>query len=203
MISHAAGAVFAAVAGSCMIWKASLTGDSWRIISASVFMFSLICLYTISAVYHGLYRNNGKRVLRILDHDMVFFLIMGTYTPYCLVGLREYSPAWGFSIWGAVMALGIIGIVLNSCDIKKFMKFSMVDYLLMGWLILISFYPLVQAIGWYPATFLLLLGGISYSIGAGLYGVGKKKSPWFHTVFHFFVLAGTILMFFSLYFFVI
>lgn len=203
MLSHAFGVIFSLVGGIFLLIKASYTGDAWRIVTSAVFMFSLLALYTISSVYHGLYRNNGKRVLRVLDHDMVFFLIMGTYTPYCLVTLREYSPGWGYSIWGIVMVLGIVGIVLNSCNIKKFFIFSMVDYLLMGWCVIISMYPLLMSLGWWMGTFLLLMGGVSYTVGAVLYAVGKKKSPWFHTVFHFFVLLGTILMFFSIYFYVV
>lgn len=203
MLSHAFGVIFSLVGGVFLLIKASYTGDAWRIVTSAVFMFSLLVLYTISSVYHGLYRNNGKRVLRVLDHDMVFFLIMGTYTPYCLVTLREYSPGWGYSIWGIVMVLGIVGIVLNSCNIKKFFIFSMVDYLLMGWCVIISMYPLLMSLGWWMGTFLLLMGGVSYTVGAVLYAVGKKKSPWFHTVFHFFVLLGTILMFFSIYFYVV
>lgn len=203
MLSHAFGVIFSLVGGIFLLIKASYTGDAWRIVTSAVFMFSLLVLYTISSVYHGLYRNNGKRVLRVLDHDMVFFLIMGTYTPYCLVTLREYSPSWGYSIWGIVMVLGIVGIVLNSCNIKKFFIFSMVDYLLMGWCVIISMYPLLMSLGWWMGTFLLLMGGVSYTVGAVLYAVGKKKSPWFHTVFHFFVLLGTILMFFSIYFYVV
>lgn len=203
MLSHAFGVIFSLVGGIFLLIKASYTGDAWRIVTSAVFMFSLLVLYTISSVYHGLYRNNGKRVLRVLDHDMVFFLIMGTYTPYCLVTLREYSPGWGYSIWGIVMVLGIVGIVLNSCNIKKFFIFSMVDYLLMGWCVIISMYPLLMSLGWWMGTFLLLMGGVSYTVGAVLYAVGKKKSPWFHTVFHFFVLFGTILMFFSIYFYVV
>ena len=203
MLSHAFGVIFSLVGGIFLLIKASYTGDAWRIVTSAVFMFSLLVLYTISSVYHGLYRNNGKRVLRVLDHDMVFFLIMGTYTPHCLVTLREYSPGWGYSIWGIVMVLGIVGIVLNSCNIKKFFIFSMVDYLLMGWCVIISMYPLLMSLGWWMGTFLLLMGGVSYTVGAVLYAVGKKKSPWFHTVFHFFVLFGTILMFFSIYFYVV
>lgn len=203
MLSHAFGVIFSLVGGIFLLIKASYTGDAWRIVTSAVFMFSLLVLYTISSVYHGLYRNNGKRVLRVLDHDMVFFLIMGTYTPYCLVTLREYSPGWGYSIWGIVMVLGIVGIVLNSCNIKKFFIFSMVDYLLMGWCVIISMYPLLMSLGWWMGTFLLLMGGVSYTVGAVLYAVGKKKCSWFHTVFHFFVLLGTILMFFSIYFYVV
>jgi hemolysin III len=106
-------------------------------------------------------------------------------------------------IWGLCIALGVVGIVLNSCDLKKFAKFSMTDYILMGWLIVISMVPLSQEMGFYPGVFLLLMGGVSYTIGAVLYGIGKKKSPWWHTVFHFFVLIGTILMFISIYYYVV
>jgi hemolysin III len=136
-----------------------------------------------------------------MDHDMVFVLIMGTYTPYCLIALRNASPAWAWPIWGSCVALGILGIVLNSCDIKKFAIFSMIDYILMGWLIVISMFPLSQSMGgFYPGVFLLVMGGVSYTIGAVLYGVGKKHSPWYHTVFHVLCLLGTILMFISIYY---
>jgi hemolysin III len=141
-------------------------------------------------------------VLRVMDHDMVFVLIMGTYAPYSLISLREYSQGWCWGIFGSCILLGIIGIVLNSCNLKKFAIFSMIDYILMGWIIVISMYPLSSVDGRDSilACFLLLLGGISYTIGAVLYGVGKKHSPWWHTVFHVFVLVGTILMFISIYY---
>ncbi len=198
-ISHGLGTLIAIVGGPFLLIKCAESGDPWRIATCSVFLFSIFIMYVFSCLYHGMGRNSGKRVLRVMDHDMVFILIMGTYTPYCLVTMREYSPAWGFSIWGIVMALGIVGIVLNSCNIKKFALVSYLDYLLMGWIVLISVYPLVMSLGWWPGTALLLMGGISYTLGAGLYALGKKKSPWWHTVFHFFCLVGTILMFISIY----
>lgn len=202
-VSHMLGVAFTLVAGPFLIVKASYTGDSWRIVSSSIFVLSLLMLYTFSSLYHGLLPCNAKRVLRVMDHDMVFVLIMGTYTPYCLVGLRQYSAAWCWPIYGVCLALGILGIVLNSCNLKKFAVFSMIDYLCMGWLIIISIYPLSLSIGWMPGTLLLLLGGIAYSVGAALYAIGGKKNHWFHLVFHFFVLIGTIMMFFSIYFCVI
>ncbi|MCH3909253.1 MAG: hemolysin III family protein [Bacilli bacterium] len=198
-ISHGLGTIFTLIMGPFLIMKAVNSGDVYQIVSSSIFVFALLCLYTFSCLYHGMGRNTGKKVLRVMDHDMVFVLIMGTYVPYCLVSLREYSPAWGYTILSLCVVLGIIGIVLNSVNIKKFAVFSMIDYILMGWIIVISIYPLIKAIGFYPGTFLLILGGVLYTVGAVLYGVGKKKSPWWHTVFHFFVLAGTLCMFFSIY----
>jgi hemolysin III len=201
--SHALGVIFAVIGGPFLIVKAALKGDPWEIVSCSIFVLSLILLYTFSSLYHGLQPCNAKRVLRVMDHDMVFVLIMGTYTPYCLVALRTYSAAWCWTIYGLCLVLGVLGIVLNSCNIKKFAIFNFIDYILMGWLIAISFYSLIAVVGWWPGIFLLLLGGVLYSIGAVLYAIGKSHSFWWHTIFHFFVLAGTMAMFFSLYFYVI
>jgi hemolysin III len=201
--SHGLGTVLTLIFGPFLIIKASRSGDVWSIVASSIFVFALLCLYTFSCLYHGLHKCTAKKVLRVMDHDMVFVLIMGTYAPYCLVALRTASPAWCWPIFGSCLGLGVIGIVLNSCNLKKFAIFSMVDYILMGWLIVISMYPLSLVMGFVPGVLLLLLGGVSYTIGAVLYGVGKKHSPWWHTVFHVFVLAGTILMFLSIYYHVI
>jgi len=202
-LTHALGVVFALIAGPFLIYKAVLTGDPWQISSSVIFLTALIVLYGGSAVYHGVKPSLAKRVFRVLDHDNVFILIMGTYTPFCLVALRSYSATWCWSILGSCVLLGILGIVLNSCNIKKFAVVSFINYLLMGWIIIISIYPLIQTMGWMPGVFLLVLGGVLYSVGATLYALGKTHSAWWHTVFHVFVLAGTISMFFSLFFCVI
>lgn len=201
-ITHGLGTVLTLIFGPFLLIKAAKTGDAWSIVACSIFVFALLCLYTISCLYHGLHKNTGKKVLRVLDHDMVFVLIMGTYAPYSLISLQAYNPGWCWGIFGSCVLLGIIGIVLNSCDLKKFAIFSMIDYILMGWIIVISIYPLIQSMrgGFIPGVLLLILGGISYTVGAVLYGVGKKHSPWWHTVFHVFVLVGTILMFISIYY---
>jgi hemolysin III len=202
--THGLGTVLTLIFGPFLLIKAAKTGDAWSIVGCSIFVFALLCLYTFSCLYHGLHKNTGKKVLRVMDHDMVFVLIMGTYAPYSLISLQEYSQGWCWGIFGSCIALGIVGIVLNSCDLKKFAIFSMIDYILMGWIIVISMYPLSQSMGgFYPGVLLLLLGGISYTVGAVLYGVGKKHSPWWHTVFHVFVLLGTILMFASIYYYVV
>lgn len=200
-ITHGLGTVLTLIFGPFLLIKAAKTVDSWSIVACSIFVFALLCLYTFSCLYHGLAKNTAKKVLRVIDHDMVFVLIMGTYAPYSLISLRLYSQAWCWAIFGSCILLGIIGIVLNSCNLKKFAIFSMIDYILMGWIIVISMWGLAQSMGgFFPGVFLLLLGGISYTVGAVLYGVGKKHSPWWHTVFHVFVLVGTILMFISIYY---
>ncbi|MCR4562232.1 MAG: hemolysin III family protein [Bacilli bacterium] len=202
-ISHGLGALFAIIMAPFIIIKAAKTGEAINIVAVSIFMFGMLLMFLFSCLYHGLAKNNGKRVLRVMDHNMIYIMIMGTYAPYCLIGLRSYSPAWGWATYGVCVALGILGIVLNSCDIKKFAKFSMINYICMGWLVVISMVPLIKAIGFYPAVFLLLMGGVAYTIGAVLYAIGKKKSPWWHTVFHFFVILGMGLMFVSIYFYVL
>jgi hemolysin III len=202
-LTHAFGVVFTIIAGPYLLAKASLSGDPWQIASSLVFIASLLILYGGSAIYHGARPSQAKKVFRVLDHDNVFLLIMGTYTPFCLVALRTYSAAWCWSVYGVCLLLGVVGIALNSFNLKKFAVASFIDYLLMGWLIIVSVYPLIMTIGWMPGVFLLVFGGVLYSIGAALYAIGKTHSFWWHTVFHVFVLAGTIAMFFSIYFCVI
>ena len=203
-ISHGLGALFALIAGPFLIIKAALTNDVINIAAVSFYIFSMLVLYVGSCLYHALARNDGKRVFRVLDHDNVFLLIMGSYTPYCLIALRNPADGfpWGYVILGLVWGLCILGIVLNSINIHKYKVICMVVYVAMGSAIVTAFYPLWFAIG--PAGVFTLLGsGVLYWIGAMLYGLGAKKSAWWHTVFHFFVLAATILMFFSIYCFVL
>lgn len=201
-ITHLLGVLFTLVAGPFLIKNAIGSGDAFKILSSSIFVLSLLILYSGSAAYHGWKPNNTKRVLRVLDHNNVFILIMGTYAPYCLSGIRPYSQGWCYGIYGSVLLLGIIGIVLNTIDLEKFSKITMVDYILMGWCIIISFLPLIKATG-LESSLILLTGGIFYTIGAVLYGLGGKKNQWWHVVFHIFCLLGTSTMFFSIYFFII
>ena len=157
----------------------------------------------------ALAKNNGKRVLRVLDHDFVFFLVAGTYTPYCLITMRNL-PLWGISgtewsgylIFAIVWALIALGITMNSVNIKKFGGLSMAIYICAGWMIIVNFMELYNALG-LVGFLLLLIGGISFSVGAILYGIGKKHSVWWHTVFHFFVSTGIVLQFLSIYLYVL
>ena len=183
--------------------------DPYSYVACAIYGFSIIVCMTISCIYHGLAKNNGKRVLRVLDHDFVFFLVAGTYTPYCLISMRNL-PLWGISgsewsgwlIFAIVWALIALGITMNSVNIKKFGALSMIIYLCAGWMIIVNCVELVSALG-INGFLLLLFGGISFSIGAILYGIGKSHSVWWHTVFHFFVSIGIILQFISIYLYVL
>ena len=206
-ITHGLGTVLTLIFGPFLILKAVNSGNVWAIVSCSIFILSLLLCYTTSCVYHALGRNNGKRVLRILDHDMIYILISGTYTPYMLVSLRPYN-VWGlgtgtvaYIMFGFVYVFCIIGVVFNSINIKKYAKLSMICYLMSGWTV-VSALPVLWNIITPAGVLLLLSGGIVYTIGAVLYGIGAKKK-YFHSLFHVFVLLGALLMFISVYCFVL
>lgn len=197
-ISHGIGAILAIVATVFAIIKAVSIGNPITIISISVFCFSLINLYLMSTIYHSLAINNGKRVFRVLDHCSIFLLIAGTYTPYSLLCLKGWV---GWSIFAVVWIAAIVGIILNSIDLKKYKIFSMICYLLMGWVIVLAFKPLMDAL-MLKGLILLIAGGIAYSVGAIIYAIGGKRK-YFHSIWHFFVLIGSILHFLSIYFYVL
>ena len=218
-ISHGLTALFGIAAFILMMLKISgvftpnglhiMVNDPYAYVASAIYGFAIIVCMTISCIYHALAKNNGKRVLRVLDHDFVFFLVAGTYTPFCLIAMREL-PLWGINgtewsgwlIFALVWACIALGITMNSINIKKFSALSMIIYLCAGWLIIVNCVELFNAIGM-EGFLLLLFGGISFSIGSILYGIGKSHSVWFHTVFHWFVTLGIILQFLSVYLYVL
>ena len=146
----------------------------------------------MSSIYHGLSpKLKSKKVFQILDHCAIFVLIAGSYTPFALCTLREYSPALGWTIFGVIWGFAALGIALNSVDLKKYKLFSMICYLAMGWCIVVKINILPALLGM-PGFILLLLGGVIYTIGAILYGVGKKHK-YVHSVFHICVFLGNLL----------
>lgn len=168
--------------------------NPYGIISGIIMGISMIVLYTMSSIYHGLSPNlKAKKVFQIFDHCAIFLLIAGTYTPFCLCTLRNYNTKLGWTIFAIIWTTAIFGIIINSIDIKKYKIISMICYLLMGWCIIfkISILPsLLTKTGFY----LLLAGGIVYSLGAILYILGKKKK-YIHSIFHIFILIATMLHF--------
>ena len=152
----------------------------------------MLFLYTMSSIYHGLSpKLKSKKVFQILDHCAIFVLIAGSYTPFALCTLREYSTALGWIIFGVIWGFAIIGITLNAIDLKKYKMFSMICYLIMGWCIIVKWNILPELLG--TSGFVMLLtGGIIYTIGAVLYGVGKKHK-YMHSVFHICVFLGNLL----------
>ena len=194
MTSHIVGAVLGIVATTLCVVFAAVNQNVYGVISGSIYGVTMILLYTMSSIYHGLSpKRYSKRVFQVLDHCSIFLLIAGSYTPFTLCTLREYDTATGWTIFGIIWAVAILGIVLNSIDIKRFKKFSMLCYLVMGWCIIVKANLLPQLLGM-SGFILLLLGGIAYTIGAVLYALGKKHK-YSHSIFHLFILLGSFLQF--------
>ena len=176
----------------CLI-RSLLRHNPMGIVTSVIYGFSMIALYTVSSVYHGLHPNMGKKVLQVIDHCTIYALIAGTYTPIVLCSIAPVRPwiGWGLLIleWG----LAALAITLTAIDLKKYNVFSMICYIGMGWAIL-PFLKLMTELLTMPGFWLLLSGGIAYTIGAVLYGIGSKKR-WMHSVFHIFVVIGSLLQF--------
>lgn len=192
MVSHIVGGAIGIVAIVLCIIVSVKHNNGYGVVSGIVFGITLVILYTMSSIYHGLSpKLKAKKVFQVIDHCSIFLLIAGSYTPFCLCTLREADPVVGWTIFGIVWGIAILGIVLNAIDIKKFKVFSMICYLVMGWCIIVKLDLLIQELG--TAGFsLLLAGGIVYTIGAILYGIGKKKK-WMHSIFHILCVISTIL----------
>jgi len=202
MVTHILGGVLGVVALVLCVVRAALRGNVYGVVSCSIFGFSMILLYTMSSIYHGLNpQKKAKRVFQIIDHCSIFLLIAGTYTPIVLCAIREQSTALGWVIFGIIWGLTVIGIVLNSIDIKAFSKISLFGYIIMGWMVILTIKTVAQAIG-VGGMYFLATGGIAYTIGAVLYALGKKKR-YMHSVFHVFTVIGSLLHFFCILFYVI
>ena len=192
MVSHIVGGVAGIVTiVLCSVFGA-IRNNAYGVVSGVIFGVSMIFLYTMSSLYHGLKPNSkSKKVFQILDHCAIFVLIAGSYTPFALCTLREYSTALGWVIFGVIWGFAILGITLNSIDLKKYKKFSMICYLAMGWCIVVRGDLLPTLLG-IPGFTLLLAGGLIYTIGAVLYGLGKKHK-YIHSIFHICVFLGNLL----------
>ena len=190
MTSHIVGGALGIVALVLCVVFAAVHGNGYGVVSGAIYGVTMVILYTMSSIYHGLNpKRKAKKVFQVLDHCSIYLLIAGSYTPFALCTLREYSTALGWTIFGVIWFVAILGIILNSIDIKKFRVFSMICYLVMGWCIVFKINLLPELLG--TAGFvLLLLGGLAYTIGAILYGLGKKHK-YMHSVFHLFILLGS------------
>ena len=201
MISHIVGGGMGIAATVLCVVVAALERNVYGVVSGAIFGGSMVALYTISSVYHGLHGGTGKKVMQILDHCTIYFLIAGTYTPFCLCTIRQHDPALGWGTFGLIWALAAVGIVLNAIDLKGFQKVSMVLYLGMGWCMILTGKLIVQLLG--GAGFALLVGGgVAYTVGAVFYGLGHKKR-YIHSVFHLFCLVGSGLHILCILFYVI
>jgi len=198
--SHLAGAILS-VAGLCLLIRyASMNGTVWHIVSFSIFGASLILLYTASSIYHLLsVSEKSTRVLRKIDHMMIYILIAGTYTPVCLIPLRG---GWGWSLLISIWGIAMIGIILKVLWFNAPRWLYTLFYLLMGWLIVIAFVPLVRTMP-IAAMLWLIAGGLLYTVGAVIYGTKwpklKSKVFGFHEMFHVFVLYGSFCHFWMMF----
>lgn len=201
MVTHTVGGAMAiAILVLCVV-KSAISGNAWSVVGSSIYGASLLIMFTISSIYHGLHINMGKKVMRIIDHCDIYFLIAGTYTPILLSAIRPHHPVIAWVIFGIEWGMAIFAATLNAIDLKKYTKLSMACYIVMGWCIVIALTTAVQAMGM-TGFMWLLTGGVAYTIGAVLYGIGKKKK-YIHSVFHIFVVIGAFLQFISIYYFVI
>ena len=190
-ISHGIG-VLLAIAGMVLcIVKSASDGSAVGVVSSSLYGSFMIILYLMSTLYHSFKPNiTAKKVFRVFDHCSIFLLILVTL-----------HGALGWTLFGIVLGAAVLGIVLNSINLEKYKKMSMICYLVMGWAIIGAIKQIYNNLD-FNGVLLLVLGGIIYTIGAVLYGVGKKVR-YMHSVWHLFVLAGTILQFFSIYLYVL
>ena len=191
MVTHIIGGTLGIVALISCVIKASIYGGWLDILGAIVFGISMILLYTMSSIYHGLRPGIGKKVLQVLDHCTIYILIAGSYTPIVLSALFPIYPSIAIGLIVVEWSLAALAIVFTAIDWQKYNIFSMICYIGMGWGIVFYFPNVIQTM--HQGGFLLLLtGGISYTIGAILYGIGHKHK-WFHSVFHVFVVIGSFL----------
>jgi hemolysin III len=186
--SHLVGAILALIGGVALILLGALSGDVWKIVSFSIYGASLVLLYSSSTLYHNARKGKFKIVLRKLDHDSIYLLIAGSYTPFALVSLR--GP-WGWSLFGVVWGLALLGIFQEYWRAGKTRWVSMVIYILMGWVALVAIQPLVSALSWAGFSW-LLAGGIAYTVGI-LFFLYDQRFSHGHGIWHLFVLAGSAL----------
>ena len=190
-VTHGLGIALSVAGLVVLVVLAGLHATVWHVVSFSIYGASLILLYTSSTLYHSVHSPRLKRIFRILDHSSIYLLIAGSYTPFVLVNLRG---RWGWSLFGVIWALSLIGIFVKAFFTGRFKAVSTAVYLLMGWLVVIAIKPLAHAmpiggIAW------LLAGGLAYTLGAVIYL--RKRIPYHHAVWHLFVLAGSICQYFA------
>lgn len=191
-VSHGTGGLLAIAGTAVLIVFSAIYSNAWGVVSASIYGASLIILYTMSTLYHAITNKKAKAFFRIMDHNTIFFLIAGTYTPITLVPLRG---ALGWVLFGIVWGAAILGIVFNSIDLEKFRKPSVVCYVAMGWVIIIAIKPMLEKVNALSLWF-LLIGGLFYTFGIIFYV--KKNKKYFHSVWHLFTIAGSVFHYFAI-----
>lgn len=194
-ISHGIGVILGFLILILCAKKSQATSLSF--VGCLVYGVSMILLYTISALYHSFVPGTSKKVFQILDHCTIYILIAGTYTPILLCAFIPAKPILGWGLLAMQWGVSALAITLNAIDLKKYRIFSYTAYIVLGWAI-IFVWPIARNLIGDSGLLYLLLGGISYTVGAILYGIGSKL-PWFHSVFHILVVVGSYLQFIAIY----
>ena len=201
MITHIVGGALGVIALILCVAVSIIRNNVWGVVGSAIYGASLIILYTTSSIYHGLRPGMGKKVMQVLDHCTIYFLIGGTYTPILLSSIRKVSPLAAWGLFALVWGLAAMAATFTAIDLKKYAVLSMVCYIGMGWSIVLAAKTAIEAIP-LPGLLWCLGGGISYTIGAVLYGLGRTRR-FMHSVFHIFVVIGSILQFFCIFFYVL
>jgi len=194
-MSHAVGAGLGIAALILCILRSARLGDPYAIAASILYGFGMTAVFVISSVYHGMKSGFAKKVMQVVDHCTIYLLIAGTYTVIVLSALRPVFPALAWGLFAFEWVMAAIATTLTAIDLKKYSVFSMICYIGMGWAVIPFWRQVLQVLS-QPGFLLLLSGGIAYSIGAVLYGLGKKRK-WMHGIFHIFVLLGALLQFLS------
>jgi hemolysin III len=190
-ITHGIGAGLSIAGLTVLVVLAALQGDVWRVVSFSIYGSTLVLLYLASTLYHSFQSPRVKRVFQIFDHSAIYLLIAGTYTPFLLVSLR--GP-WGWSLFAVVWGIALLGIAFKALFIHRFHVVSTLGYILMGWLGVVAIRQMLEAVP--PAGLIwLAAGGVLYTIGVIFLAI--RRIPYNHTIWHFFVLGGSLCHYFA------
>lgn len=192
MVSHIVGGAIGLIGMVLCIIFSAIHQNSYAIVGSIIYGISMIFLYTMSSIYHGLKpTRKAKKVMQILDHCTIYVLIAGTYTPILLSSIMKVNQVAAWTMLAIVWIFAILGIVLNAIDLKQFRVFSMICYIAMGWCIIFRIDLVIKSLGM-TGFILILLGGIIYTLGTILYGIGRKVK-YMHSMFHLCVVIGTLL----------
>lgn len=200
MVTHIVGGALAIWVFLSCLFKAIRNGNAIDIVGVIIYGSTMITVYAVSSVYHGLLPGTPKKVMQIIDHCAIYFLIAGTYTPIMLSAFIPRYPLIGWCILAAQWLLVGLAVTLTAIDLHKFKVFSMICYIGMGWMIILFLRQTITVMS-FQGFALLLTGGVVYSIGAVLFGIGSKLK-WMHSVFHVFVIVGSIFQYLAIYIYV-
>ena len=192
-ITHGLGALLGIAGLVLLLYRAVVWGETINVVSVTIFGVSMILLYLVSCLYHALPQSKGKRVFQVLDHCSIFILIVGSYAPICLVTV---GGKLGVTIFAVNAACGLLGILLNAISFHRWKRLSQVLYIVMGWMGVMIFPSILRNMSRLGFA-LLLLGGISYTVGVIFYR--RKEKKYWHGIWHLFVLLGTVLQFFTVF----